>query len=679
MGEPNAYRTNDRVWVLIPLGDYNNQKTIISRQVGDVGDSFVYISPLENFVRLTEDLIPNANKGKYGLKTNDTEKYSVQIASIKLNESGAVDIGGFSAFGISAKFKTDVAALEIMRGNYGLHLVVNSVKEQIIGTENGVQTKEYSPARDDLYLQCTDMWGNPYGYDMFFEQSKMFEINDPGRTKIESIDVYFFQTYADKDTHITDVDAAIQSGKFVDINHLDVVVPEEDNLFIQDVSIYFGHTADNLNTSAYLYSQSSPNFIIKDGNPADVNDKTLVAKFIHRADNGKNYVLNSLGNNSVYRQLLESGSLPGEFTVRWYIYNPLSVENDLRAGSGWEDVTYLLDLKRNFMDALTLPEKERLNQEYTQSIQDLIMNDMVQYRNSIAQAGITDIQKTALLQQFYEELQRKYNAALEEEKQEKINNGEEVGEGEYTYNCIQVDGYGSYKAINKPDDTIFTDTQRTFRLNDANAGYEKFKVAFILFDSGLYGRTAPTEQDFAEANAIVQSTGDTYSPAQKKAAQKVMDDYELFQKEVRYWSQEVVFQNGDDQTWGSLDALNSLKLEFDDGGYNGNYLIYDTATAGQAKMLNSGDAHVKRTLKGNFKSYITNETDLTRSSVIRWYIPKDTQTNHTMVSEPDWMDTMFSGYRYNASLTSEDKYEQVTLPIRWKSLNGKIATRANNA
>ena len=243
---------------------------------------------------------------------------------------------------------------------------------------------------------------------------------------------------------------------------------------------------------------------------------------------------------------------------------------------------------------------------------------------------------------------------------------------------MQIDKYGTYKGITKTG-AVYTDTNRTFRLNDANAGYEKFKVAFILFDSDLDGKTAPTEQDFAEANAVVKNPDYADDSAEKKAAQKVIDDYELFQKEVRYWSQEVVFQNGDDQTWGSLDALNSLKLEFDDGGYNGNYLIYDTATAGQAKMLNSGDAHVKRTLKGNFKSYITNETDLTRSSVIRWYIPKDTQTNHTMVSEPDWMDTMFSGYRYNASLTSEDKYEQVTLPIRWKSLNGKIATRANNA
>lgn len=79
-----------------------------------------------------------------------------------------------------------------------------------------------------------------------------------------------------------------------------------------------------------------------------------------------------------------------------------------------------------------------------------------------------------------------------------------------------------------------------------------------------------------------------------------------------------------------MDALNSLNLEFDDKGYNGNYLIYNTAISGQAKMLNSADAQVMRKIKGNFKSYITGETDLTRSK-IRWYIPK----NSTMISEPD--------------------------------------------
>ncbi len=592
IGEPNAYRTRDRVWVLIPLGDYNNQKTIIGRQVGDVGDSFVYISPLENFVRLTEDLVPNVNKGEYGLKTNDT-KYSIPIASINMEADNAVDIAGFSAFGISAKFRTDMAVSQVVRGNYGLHLVVTSVKEEIIGTESGSQYVTHSPVVDNLYLQCIDMWGNPYGYDMFFEQSKMFEINDPGRTRIKDIKVYFFQTYDSEDKTITDEIDAINRGKFVDINHLNVPVPEENNIFVKELSIYFGHTADNLNTNAYLYSQNSPNFIVKDNNPEDINDKTLVAKFIHKADDGKNYVLNNLGDNPIYQQLLKSGSLPDKFKVRWYVYNPKSTINDMRAGSGWDDITDFIP-------------------------------------------------------------------------------------GSSANRCLRITDYGSYEDIEK-DNTLYTDTNRTFRLDDANAGYEKFKVAFILFDSGLDGKTAPGEQEVAEANAAIQNIGGTYSPEEQEAAQQVLDDYEIFQKEVRYWSQEVVFQNGDDQTWGSLDVLNSLKLEFDDGGYNGNYLIYDTATAGQAKMLNSGDAYVKRTLKGNFKSYITNETDLTRSSVIRWYIPKDTQTNHTMVSEPDWMDTMFSGYRYNAALTTEDKYEQVTLPIRWKSLNGKIATRANNA
>ena len=124
-GLENAYRTNDRVWVLIPQGDYNRDKIIISRQVGDVGDSFVYVSPLESFVRLTEDLIPNTSKGQYGLKTNDTE-YSVKIASINMNATGAVDINGLSAFGVSAKFKTDLAMQEVMRGNYGLHIIINS-------------------------------------------------------------------------------------------------------------------------------------------------------------------------------------------------------------------------------------------------------------------------------------------------------------------------------------------------------------------------------------------------------------------------------------------------------------------------------------------------------------------------------------------------------------------------
>lgn len=473
-----------------------------------------------------------------------------------MTKASAVDIDGFSVFGISAKFKTDVAGLEIMRGNYGLHLVVTSVKEEIVGTTNGAQKSEHDEAIDHLYLQCDDMWGNPYGYDMFFEQSKMFEINDPGRTKIKKIDVYFFQTYDEHDERgiVSNVDA-MQSGKFVDINQRDIdSAPLEDNLFMQELSIYFGHTADNLNTGAYLYSQNSPNFIIKDGNPKDINDKTLVAKFIHTDRAGKHYVLNSLGNNSIYQQLLDTGSIPDEFTVRWYAYNPLSTENDLRAGSGWEDITD---------------------------------------KGSVGKV-------------------------------------------------VQINKYGEYELIDKSG-AAYTDTNRTYRLNDADAGYEKFKVAYILFDSGLDGKTAPTEEDVASANAAINDTDKTYTQAEKEAAQQVLDNYDAFSKEQRYWSIDLTFTNGDDQTWGSLDALNSLRLEFDDNGYNGNYLIYNTAVSGQAKMLNSSDAHVKRKLIGYFKSYITGETDLTRNT-IRWYIPK----SNTMISEPDWKDELFTGYKFDS-------------------------------
>ena len=640
-GEANAYRTNDRVWVLIPQGDYNNQKTIISRQVGDVGDSFVYVSPLESFVRLTEDLIPNTSKGQYGLKTNNGWHYDsdtgecvidkgentryVKIASIDMNADGAVDINGLSAFGVSAKFKTDLSMQEVMRGNYGLHIVINSTKEEITGLVEGKQVKEDIQKVDHLYLQCNDMWGNPYGYDMFFEQSKMFEINDPGRTKINNIDVYFFQTCSDEDPrNQADVEGAILAGKFVNINQQEVPVPEEDNLFVKELSMCFGYTADNLNTGAYLYSQNSPNFYIKDGNQEDINDKTLVAKFIYRDGTGKTYILNNLGDNPTYKQLLDSNILPGKFKVRWYIYNPQSTENDLRAGAGWEEITDLssVQIAINASASNVADDNE-------------LITVIRKYKKMSGRTGLVPPEVI--------ETVRAYN-----DSRIQFTSSDD-------YNCIRVDGYGSYTGFTK-DGAIFTDTNRTFRLNDPDAGCEKFKVAFILNDNGLSGLVTPTDEEAGEAKAVIQNIDNTYNQAQIDAAQKVLDDYEAFQNEVRYWSQEVQFINSDDQTWGSLDTANSLKLQFDDGDYNGNYLIYDTATSGQAKMLNSSDAHVKRKVKGSFKSYINGSTDLTRS-VIRWYIPK----NATMISEPDWTDVLFSGWQLNKTTSTYEEVENLSV------------------
>lgn len=88
-----------------------------------------------------------------------------------------------------------------------------------------------------------------------------------------------------------------------------------------------------------------------------------------------------------------------------------------RTSEGDWSYTYYADeeatanAQQNYEDKLF--ELEKLNQEYAKSVQDLIMDNMIQYRDEIANLNLTDAERTALLQQYYEQLQQQYGVFLD--------------------------------------------------------------------------------------------------------------------------------------------------------------------------------------------------------------------------------------------------------------------------
>ena len=88
-----------------------------------------------------------------------------------------------------------------------------------------------------------------------------------------------------------------------------------------------------------------------------------------------------------------------------------------RTSEGDWSYTYYADeeatenAKQNYEDKLY--ELEKLNQDYVKSVQDLIMDNMAQYRDEIANLNLSDAERTALLQQYYEQLQQQYGVFLD--------------------------------------------------------------------------------------------------------------------------------------------------------------------------------------------------------------------------------------------------------------------------
>ena len=88
-----------------------------------------------------------------------------------------------------------------------------------------------------------------------------------------------------------------------------------------------------------------------------------------------------------------------------------------RTSEGDWSYTYYADeeatanAQQNYEDKLY--ELEKLNQDYVKSVQDLIMDNMAQYRDEIANLNVSDEERVQMLQAYYEQLQQQYGVFLD--------------------------------------------------------------------------------------------------------------------------------------------------------------------------------------------------------------------------------------------------------------------------
>ena len=196
----NNLREGNSVLVNIPNGDFNMQKTIIGKQTATNTQPFIYTAPLETMIKVdtgfTADMNENANK----LLANDPDERSKHLFTIEgKNESGADNFIGFTRLGISADFKSWFAGYEVMSGQYGLKIFIKTKETNTSGEE--VKSRIY-----ELTLSNDDMYGNPYNFESYFSQEKVFDISDinitagqttsvPANVTVKSSNCWIYGTY----------------------------------------------------------------------------------------------------------------------------------------------------------------------------------------------------------------------------------------------------------------------------------------------------------------------------------------------------------------------------------------------------------------------------------------------------------------------------------------------------
>lgn len=285
-----------------------------------------------------------------GLTANAPDPTSVNIYSGNFYDAPYY---GFSRLGIQADFKAWLREYNCVFGNYGLKITVDFIAdEKIITDENGRETKTTNVARRILYLNQNDMVGNPYQFEDFYTQEKVFDISDYGGIAAISIDFYqdagsFFMNKKDDNDNLIPVPYTDELG-----NEL------FNNLFVYNWDIVIGYDIGAYDTDvAKLYCLQKDEY-------ATVKDKkTIDLKWIHIDENDSQIVMNQYVKDY-------------EYEIRWYRYLIGEPSADNYCGSSWTSITDEINSKNieynssNPFQITLIPDVEHLQ---TESIKAIIL------------------------------------------------------------------------------------------------------------------------------------------------------------------------------------------------------------------------------------------------------------------------------------------------------------------
>ena len=221
-----AYKEGDEVYILVPQGDYSAVKVIVGKSQKIDNDNLInYVSPVNHMV-VAAELDKHITFRDCGIQANgDIQQY--QIGQINLADIGLEHNYIYTSLGLSVNVKTLFSKIDMAGGNYGLFLRVVM--------ESG---KVY-----DAILDSSEMFGNPYNYMTYFQQSKIFDLSSYEES-IAHIGVYLYQqnnfTFWNNDVQMRYTPKFIGAG--------DNLQPKYD-ILVEDIKILLGENiipiADN--------------------------------------------------------------------------------------------------------------------------------------------------------------------------------------------------------------------------------------------------------------------------------------------------------------------------------------------------------------------------------------------------------------------------------------------------
>ena len=291
---------------------------------------------------------------------------------------------GFTRLGIQGQFQTCLNSLNAVKGNYGYRLEILSDNNNTITSSTLVRTwaniyyqltlgniqdisavckdtpdnwitnfntktessftkdtfqSEFNQASSDqkkkliygllasniqiteVYLDSQEMFGNPYKFQSYFEQEKVYDISS--LNNIYSINLYFYQI---SNTFFDDRNNPIPYKSDDPFSQSEESSKLMNNLWTKDPYVCLGYDIRDFDSEqAILYTTDSDTYIFQDDTDPELNKKNIRLRWLHQYEDG------------IIKPVDESTDLEG-YEIRWYKFRLGSPSADEYSGVYWDRV-----------------------------------------------------------------------------------------------------------------------------------------------------------------------------------------------------------------------------------------------------------------------------------------------------------------------------------------------------
>lgn len=422
------YSKGTSVYVSIPNGDYSKQKLITGKYLTVESDYYTYTSPWKRFVDITGDLI-QSNDSASLVANNISDDYNenLKCKEVEIWNRDFTDGSNYTCVGLKADFRTWLSSFGTEFGTYGLRLYITTTDQLTSQSKKIVKVVSAT-------LSNYDMYGNPYSFETFYEQQKVFDISGLGN--ITNMKLVLFQGQDFEDALGNHIPHLNDEGKLL-----------SDNIFVQNVYLALGYDISEFDSDkVILYTLETEKY---DATSTDEeNRKILRVRWIHIEDDGS---INCYD---------EPADLNSNIAVHWYKYKLGQGIEDNIAGAFWVEQKSWLNTFQQTIDPARDEQEEKYKivietpvAEFVASLQSLD-SDVTEAKEELQRCQ--DEYQHRL--EEYETRASEDNALLLEEAEEAL----EEADAAYNKAVTEYSALGNYYESN-----ILTLTNETLIANKA--------------------------------------------------------------------------------------------------------------------------------------------------------------------------------------------------------------------